>query len=101
MVFALYECTPQTGGSLGGLIDGEVAPGNGYMIDGGWEDMGTGVLADHIDGLKITTNPSLNHIIYPIKHGTKVKSGFIRPSAAWRKMTMRALPEKPIQLVGY
>ena len=84
----VYECNSQTGGSLGGLIDGEVAPGIGYMIDGGWEDMGTGVLADHIDGLKIPAN----HIIYPIKHGTKVKAVFIRPSAAW-KMTMRALPE--------
>ena len=33
----VYECNSQTNG---GLIDGEVAPGIGYMIDGGWEDMG-------------------------------------------------------------
>ena len=72
---------PQTGGSLGGLIDGEVAPGIGYMIDGGWEDMGTGVLADHIDGLKITTNPSKPYYL-SYQTWNQGQSGFIRPSAA-------------------
>ena len=89
--FAFMICNSQTSGSLGGLIDGEVAPGIGYMIDGGWEDMGTGVLADHIDGLKITTNPSKPYYL-SYQTWNQGQSGFIRPSAAW-KMTMRALPE--------
>ena len=94
----VYECNSQTGGSLGGLIDGEVAPGIGYMIDGGWEDMGTGVLADHIDGLKITTNPSKPYYL-SYQTWNQGQSGFY-PAVSSLENDYAGSAGKPIQLVS-
>ena len=74
MDIRVYECNSQTGGSLGGLLDGEVAPGIGYMIDGGWDDMGTGVICRSYRWFENYNKSQQNHIIYPIKHGTKAKA---------------------------
>lgn len=94
----VYECNSQTGGSLGGLLDGEVAPGIGYMIDGGWEDMGTGVLADHIDGLKITTNPSKPYYL-SYQTWNQGQSGFY-PAVSSLENDYAGSVGKPIQLVS-
>ena len=95
----VYECNSQTGGSLGGLIDGEVAPGIGYMIDGGWEDMGTGVPAGSgLDGLKITTNPSKPYYL-SYETWNQGQSGFY-PAVSSLENDYAGSAGKPIQLVS-
>ena len=94
----VYECNSQTGGSLGGLIDGEVAPGIGYMIDGGWEDMGTGVLADHIDGLKIQTDST--HGFYLTYQTWNQGQGSFYPEVTSLQNDYAGSAGKPIQLLS-
>ena len=92
----VYESN--SSGGPGDLTGGEVSANITYLENGSWNDMGTGVLVDHMDGLKIQTDTSKSYYL-SYQTWNQGQSGFYPAVSSWEN-DYAGSNGKPIQLVS-
>ena len=92
----VYESNSSEG--PGDLTGGEVSANITYLENGNWSDMGTGVLVDHMDGLKIQTDTSKSYYL-SYQTWNQGQSGFYPAVTSWEN-DYAGSNGKPIQLVS-
>ena len=92
----VYESN--SSGGPGDLTGGEVSANITYLENGNWNDMGTGVLVDHMDGLKIQTDTSKSYYL-SYQTWNQGQSGFYPAVTSWEN-DYAGSNGKPIQLVS-
>ena len=92
----VYESNSSEG--PGDLTGGEVSANITYLENGNWNDMGTGVLVDHMDGLKIQTDTSKSYYL-SYQTWNQGQSSFYPAVTSWEN-DYAGSNGKPIQLVS-
>ena len=85
-------------GISGDLTGGEISANITYLENGHWSDMGTGVLVDHMDALKIQTSTNKPYYL-SYQTWNQGQSGFYPAVTSWEN-DYAGSNGKPIQLVS-